>query len=86
MRRVYARTAMQQRFGTHLTTANVRRVWACVSRNPRASKRELAAALGLSFGAIGGALRFLKDAGYIQFTRGDCRAITIIVPFLEVTP
>ena len=80
MKRAYSRTAMQQRFGTHLTATSIRRVWACVSRNPHASKREMAAALGLSFGAVGGALRFLKDAGYIQFPKGTHRVITEVTP------
>lgn len=75
------RTAMQERFGTHLRPRQIRRVWAAVTRNPRASKRELSEELGLSFGAIGGALRLLKDAGYINFPKRKSRAITVIVPF-----
>jgi predicted transcriptional regulator len=72
---------MQRRYGTHLKPRRIRQVWAAVTRNPRASKRELSEELGLSFGAIGGALRFLKDAGYIEFPKGACRAITVVVPF-----
>lgn len=74
------RTAFQQTYGTHLTMRNVRRVWAAATRTPRASKRELAARLDLSYGAVTGALRFLRDAGYIDFPPGGCRAITVLVP------
>lgn len=73
--------AMQQRYGTCLTPENIRRVWQGVTSMPRASKRELADAIGLSWSATSGALRLLRDAGYIDFTRNSVRAITIIIPF-----
>jgi predicted transcriptional regulator len=80
--RVYARSAMNTHYGTHLTPTNIRRVWAAITRNPNASNRELARTVGLSFGAIAGALRFLKDASYITFPKGRRRAITVLIPFL----
>lgn len=76
------RGTMQRRYGTHLRPRQIRRVWAAVTQNPRASKRELAGELGLAFSSVSGALRFLKDAGYIQFPRGKSRAITIVLPFI----
>lgn len=78
------RTAMQQRFGTHLTTRNIRRVWAAVTARPHASKRELAYRLGLSYGAVAGALRLLNESGYIQFSKNTKRAITILIPFVII--
>jgi hypothetical protein len=78
------RTPMQRRYGTHLTTTNIRRVWAAISATPHASKRELAHALRLSYGATAGALRMLKGAGYIAFEPGSKRAVTILVPYIRV--
>lgn len=75
------RTTMQERYGTHLTPTNIRRVWAAITRNPNASNRELARIVGLSFGAVSGALRLLKDEDYITFPKGRRRAITILIPF-----
>lgn len=72
---------MQRRYGTHLTMRNIRRVWAAITANPRASKREIADDLDLAFSSVGGALRFLKDTGYICSPKGASRAITIVVPF-----
>jgi DNA-binding MarR family transcriptional regulator len=76
------RTPMQRRYGTHLTQRNIRRVWAAVTANPRASKKELGRALRLSYGAVAGTLRFLNDAGYIHFEKSTKRAITVLVPFV----
>ena len=75
-------STMHKHYGNHLSTRNVRRVWAQVSQTPHASHRELAQALNLSHGAISSALRLLKDAGYVQFPKCASRAVEVIVPFI----
>ena len=75
------RTAMNVRYGNHLSTHNIRRVWAAISASPHASRREMALTLGLSWGAIESALLLLKDAGYIRFPKYASRAIEVVIPF-----
>lgn len=60
---------------------NARRVWAAITRNPRASNRELAAQLNLGYSTVAKALNRLRSEGHIAFEHGDCRAVTIIIPF-----
>jgi DNA-binding transcriptional MocR family regulator len=75
-------SVMHQRYGNHLSTRNVRRVWAAITATPYASQRELAQALRISHGAVSSALRLLKDAGYIQFPKCASRAVEVLVPFV----
>lgn len=62
----------------------IRVVWDAVTRTPQASVREIGERIGLSFGCVATALRFLNDAGYVVFAPGSARARTIIVPFAFV--
>lgn len=71
-----------RRYGTHVTFANARRVWAAVTRRPTATVRELADDAGLPFGTVGAALRMLRDAGYIEFDPCTGRARRVLVPFI----
>jgi hypothetical protein len=60
---------------------NRRRVWAAVSCQPQATVRELAVLSGVkSQGTVRLHLRFLRDAGYIDFQDGAERARRIILP------
>lgn len=72
---------MQSRYGMEVSDQYIRKVWAAVTRQPRASVRELAEELGSSFSAVSASIRFLTDAGYIEHERGACRARRIVVPF-----
>ena len=60
---------------------NRRRVWSAVTCQPLATVRELGAAAGIkSQGTVRLHLRFLRDAGYIDFQDGAERARRIIIP------
>lgn len=77
--------ALQARYGVAPSDAYTRRVWAAVTRTPRASTKELAVAVGSpasSYGTVAAALRILRDAGYISFADGARRARKIVIPFV----
>lgn len=76
------RTVMQQRYGSHMTVARIRDVWAAVSQSPNATVRELADAVGMPYVIVSASLRLLRDAGYIQFEPRAERARTIVIPFI----
>lgn len=61
---------------------DVRAVWACVSRHPRAPIAAIGSMLGLSIGMTWRALQALRDAGYIDFDDGAIGARRILVPFI----
>lgn len=76
------RSVMHQRYGSHMTLARIRAVWAAVTIRPTTSVRELADALGMPRVNVGASLRLLRDAGYIQFASHSQRARTIVIPFI----
>ncbi len=82
LKTTYSRSAMNRRYGNHMSTHNIRRVWALISIQPQLPLRALAAQLGLPYSSIGAALRLLKDAGYIDFPKKSERARTVLVPFV----
>lgn len=76
---------MGARYGSAPSLAFIRRVWAAVSRQPGASAKELALAIGApesSYGTVAASLRVLRDAGYVAFNDREGRARRVIVPFL----
>lgn len=81
------RTKTQLYYNAHPSPDLIRRAWAAVTRDPTAHTRALAVAAGLkasSFSSVAGALRILRDAGYIAYTKGTKGARTIVVPFVVV--
>lgn len=76
---------MEALYGSAPSVAYIRRVWAAVSRQPGASTKELALALGSpesSYGTVAASLRVLRDAGYISFNDRESRARRVLVPFI----
>jgi predicted transcriptional regulator len=77
--------ATRAHYGAAPSAQFVRKVWAAVTRTPRASVKELAVAVGApesSFGNVSAALRMLRDAGYIAFNNHAKLARRILVPFV----
>lgn len=63
-------------------TANTRRVWAAVTREPNISIHTLAERLGVSTSVVNYQLHRLRDAGYITFPDRKTGARQVVVPFI----
>lgn len=72
---------MQRRYGMEISDRLIRHVWAAVTRTPQASCRELGASLGIGFGTVAAAIRFLHDCGYVETEYGQSRGRRVVVPF-----
>lgn len=70
--------------GGALPLALVRDVWALVTRSPQLGMRPIGDRLGVSSSQVSRAMRFLRDAGYIEFEDKVCGTRRIIVPLIEV--
>jgi DNA-binding MarR family transcriptional regulator len=66
--------------------AQVRSVWAALTRNPQASMRELQAATGLGSVAVQQAVQELVRQGYVRWPRRTARAAVVVVPLIERIP
>jgi predicted transcriptional regulator len=76
------RTAIQIRYGQHVTVQHARTIWAALTREPRASIDELRHRTGLARRTCYAAIRLLHDAGYIDappFLEGNARRV--LIPF-----
>lgn len=63
----------------------VRDVWALVSRSPQLGMGAIGQKLGVSSSQVARALRFLRDAGYIDYEDRATATRRILVPLIEVT-
>lgn len=77
--------------GSHLsarrlmdTTRTTRRVWAMVTKEPRASRRDIARRLRVPLSTVHHALHRLRDAGYIDFEDYTTGTNRILVPFIAL--
>lgn len=65
---------------TYINLRKIQTVWSAVTRDPRATQRELASRCGISLGSARTALRILRLAGYIDYADNARRSRRIIVP------
>lgn len=68
--------------GNYPTIETIRAVWARLSLTPNAPIRALAAELGCSYTAVGGAIRALRAAGYVEEEPGRVGTRRVLVGFV----
>lgn len=68
-------------YGTPVSLAAVRRVWAVISRNPQAQVRHIACELNVCPATVTAALRVLRKAGYVTRPRPRAEAADVHVFF-----